>query len=129
MPQATNVIVNNAAAVAKTFALAAPASGVSPAVWFLREGANQTVYPKLEISSDKIVKGSGRKVKMTLRVPTPVTSATGVVTNAGDMFFSIDAAVPALVPDSVRDDAIAFVMNIVATALLKETFKTGYAPT
>lgn len=129
MPQATNVIVNNAAAVAKTFALAAPASGNMPAVWFLREGANQTVYPKLEVSSDKIVKGSGRKVKLTLRVPTAVTSSTGVVSNAGDMFFSIDAAVPALVPDSVRDDAIAFIGNIVINAIMKETFKTGYAPT
>lgn len=53
MPQATNITVVNGAAVSKTFTLAAPASGPSaPAVFFLREGANQTVFPKFEVSSD-----------------------------------------------------------------------------
>lgn len=130
MPQATNITVVNGTAVSKTFTLAAPASGPSaPAVFFLREGANQTVFPKFEVSSDKVVKGNGRKIKATLRVPVAVTGTNGVVTSAAEMFFAIDCTVPALVPDASRDDAIAFVGSLITSALMKATFKEGYAPT
>lgn len=129
MPQATDLTLKNAADVDKTFALAAPASGNAPAVWFLREGANQSVFPKVEISSDRIVKGEGRKVKATVRVPTPVIDSNGVTRSSGEYLVNIDGTVPALVPDGVRDDAIAYVASLVAAALFQDILKTGYSAT
>lgn len=129
MPQATDLTLKNAAAVNKTFALATPASATAPAVWFLREGANQSIFPKVEISSDRIAKGDGRKVKATVRVPTPVVDSNGVTRSSGEFLFVIDGTVPALVPDSIRDDAIAYVGSLITAALVKEIFKTGYSAT
>jgi hypothetical protein len=129
MPQATNLVLKNAADVDKTFALAAPAAGTSSAVWFLREGANQSVFPKIEISGARASSGPGRKTKTTLKVPVPVTDSNGVVRSGGDYLVVIDATAPDSVPDGTRDDAIAYIASLVAATLWQETAQTGYAPT
>lgn len=129
MPQATDLVLKNAAAVNKTFALAAPASGSSSALWYLREGANQGIFPKVEISARKNGDADARKVQITLSVPFPVTSTSGAVTRGAAMSFNIDATVPDLVPDATRDDAIAFVGALLADTLVKASLKVGFAPT
>lgn len=129
MPQATDLALKNGAAVSKTFSLAQPASGTSSALWYLREGANPSVYPNIEMSSQKGATNATRKVKLTVRVPVPTTDSTGATRSAAAMTFDISAAVPDIVPDSIRDDAIAFVSEAMASTLIKSSFKVGFAPT
>lgn len=128
MPQAINIVIKNDAAVDKTFDLATPSSGNLPAVWLLREGANQGVFPKVEVSARKNGNGDARKVQITLQVPFPVTDSTGIVRKGGTLVFNIDAVVPDLVPDPLRDTAIAYVGNLLQNTLIKETIKVGFAP-
>lgn len=131
MPQATDFVIKNGAAtpVDKTFSLAAPAGGPGiPGQWFLREGANPAVFPRIQISSKKLTTGSGQKVDITVSVPASVTSSDGVVKSAANMVFNGSVAVPDFVPDSVRDDAIAYIGNLFAHTLMKSVLKTGFAP-
>lgn len=129
MPQATDLVLKNGAAVAKTFSLAQPASGTSSAIWYLREGANPSVYPNVEMSSQKGATPATRKVKLTVRVPVASVDSSGATRSIAAMTFDITAAVPDLVPDASRDDAIAFVSESLAASLIKASFKVGYAPT
>lgn len=128
MPQAQNIVLKNAAGVAKTFTLATPAAGQNPAVWFLQEGANRTVWPKLECSSSGSGSTGARKVKWTLTVPAAVVDATGTTRASAKQFSALDHTTPALVSDGVTSDAIAFQESLAADALYKETISTGYAP-
>lgn len=129
MPTAQNIELNNAQNVTKTFQVAAVASGTAPALYLLREGANQSVFPKLEISSRKNGTADARKVRMTLNVPSSTVDANGVTRKSASILFIIDVTVPDLVPDSVRDDAIAYVGSALFNPQLMDTFKTGFAPT
>lgn len=128
MPQASNIVLKNAAGIDKTFTLATPASANSPAVWFLQEGANKGVYPKLECSSARAGSGDARKVKWTLTVPEAVTDANGVTRPSVKEFFNTDATTPTLASAGVIADAVAFQESLMQSALFKESVSTGYAP-
>lgn len=127
MPQATNLSLLNNAAAAKVFALASPASANQPAVWLLREGANQSVYPAVLMSSAPNGARDARKVHSTIKVPVGVVGTDGITRRIAAMEFNLTATIPDLVPDAVRDDAIAFLNSYVATALAKECHKVGFA--
>jgi hypothetical protein len=129
MPQAIDLALKNAAAQSKTFSLATPAGPTGSAVWYLREGANPSIYPKIECSSATAAGGAGRKVKLSLNLAAPTVNASGVTIASAKMSFNIDVTIPDLVPDAQRDDAIAFVKDLVASALMTSVFKTGFAPT
>lgn len=130
MPQATDLALKNGAGTAKTFALAAPAAGISPAVWFLREGANQSAYPSIEISSRRSGSGSAaRRVLISLVVPITGVNASGATVRVASMPIKVDVVVPDSIPDTARDDAIAYIGSALADALVKASIKTGYAPT
>lgn len=129
MPQATDLAIKNNAGVSKTFALAAPASGVMPAVWLLREGANQSVFPKVEMSSRKNGAGDARKVQTTFTLPVAVVDASGITRRAAAFSVNIDVTVPDLVSDAARDDAIAYVADLVGHTLYKSCVRVGFAPT
>lgn len=129
MPQAIDLVLKNSAAVNKTFALATPAGPNGSALWYLREGANPGVFPKIECSSSTAAGKAGRKVKLSLNLPATVVSTSGTTTVAARMSFNLDVTIPDLVPDAQRDDAIAFVKDLVASALMVSVFKTGFAPT
>lgn len=127
MPQAANLSLVNYAAVAKSFALASPASANQPAVWLLREGANQSVYPTVLMSSGPNGARDARKVHSTVKVPVGVVGTDGITRRVAAMEFNLTVTIPDLVPDAVRDDAIAYFNSYVATALVKECHKVGFA--
>lgn len=131
MPQATDLSLKNAAGVAKTFALAAPAAGTQPGVWFLREGGSQAGFPSLENSARRSgTTGNNRRVQLSLVVPVMgVNPSTGNPTRISAMTIKVDAVVPELVPDATRDDAIAYIGSALADTLVKSSIKTGYALT
>lgn len=129
MPQAIDLVLKNAAAEEKTFSLASPAGPGGSAIWYLREGANPSIFPKVECSSSVAAGGSGRKVKLSFNLAAPTVNASGATVSSAKMSFNLDVTVPDLVPDAQRDDAIAYVKDLVATALMASVFKTGFAPT
>lgn len=129
MPQASDLALKNAAAETKTFTLATPAGPNASAVWYLREGANPSVYAKVECSSAPSAGGTGRKVKLSLNLPATTVNAVGLTVVVARMSFNIDVTVPDFVPDAERDDAIAYVKDLVASTLVESVFKTGFAPT
>lgn len=129
MPQATNLVIKNGADVDKTFTLAQPSSGANSALWYLREGANQGVYPKVEVSARKNAGSDGRKVHLTLQVPLAVQNSSGATVRAAAASIEVVVTMPDLVPDSVRDDAIAYIIGLVAAPQIKDSFKVGFAPT
>jgi len=129
MPQAASLTLKNAAAANKVFALAAPASANQPAAWFLREGANQSVFPQVMVSSRPNGARDARKVQITLKVPVGTLDANGVTRRTSAFEFDTTCTIPDLVPDATRDDAIAYASSLIADALVKECLKVGYAPT
>lgn len=128
MPQAANLVLKNAAGVDKTFVLAQPASGISPAVWYLQEGANKTVWPKIECSSANAGSGNARKVKWTLTVPQAAVDSNGVTRASAKQFSNMDHTTPDLVSAGVTGDAVAFQKSLAAAPQYTESISTGYAP-
>lgn len=130
MPQATNLIVKNATNVDKTFTLLSPAPGYgSPAEWALREGATSVVYPFFSLAASK-TQNRSRKVAVKVRVPAVYVSvATGLPVVSSSMEFNGALSVPDDFPDAQKDDAVAYVTNILTTAFVKGCFRDGLPAT
>lgn len=130
MPQATNLVVKNAASVDKTFTLLTPAPGYgSPAEWALREGATAVTYPTFHLSAQKTA-NRARKVSLKVRTPaTYISVATGLPVVASNMEFNGTIVVPDDFPDAQKDDAVAFIANLIATAMVKACIRDGLPAT
>lgn len=117
MPQAQNLTINNAAAVAKTFTLYAPAPGdTGNAVWKLKEGADARYFPTLTIGTK--VSSQARKLTLRFRVPRdPLSGDNGGP--AASCFAAVDVTVPDQFPESMRNDWVAFLANILNNADVK----------
>lgn len=130
MPSATNLVVKNAALADKTFTLLTPAPGYgSPAEWALREGATSVVYPFFTLAAHKTSNRS-RKVAVKTRVPAVYTSiTTGLPVVSSNLEFNGTLSVPDDFPDSQKDDAIAYVVNVLTTTLVKSCLRDGLPAT
>lgn len=60
---------------------------------------------------------------------TATDSTTGLISIVNTIPISFSALVPVEVPDSVSAEAVAQAANLFASALIKESVKTGFAPT
>lgn len=130
MPSAANLTVNNASAVSKTFTLLTPAPGYGTAAeWALREGATSVVYPTFTLAAHKTSNRS-RKVAVKTRIPAVYTSvATGLPVVSSNFEFNGTISVPDDFPDSQKDDAVAFAVNVLNTALVKSCLRDGLPAT
>lgn len=130
MPQAANLIVKNAANVDKTFTLLTPSAGYgSVAEWALREGPTTTVYPTFSLTANKTSNRS-RKVPVKVRVPAYYTSvSTGLPVVSTAMEFNGSVSVPDDFPDDQKDNAIAYMTNLLSTALVKSCLRDGLPAT
>jgi hypothetical protein len=119
MPSAIDFTINNAAAVAKTFTLLAPASGINgEAKWELREGANSTVFPRYTavLRADPSIKGYSSVMKF--RHPAPFTdTTTGLVKPGSVAEVIVTVKMPDDFPETTKADTVAFTKNAVAHAL------------
>lgn len=129
MANAQNIELSNHASVGKTFSVATGANGNTPALFELREGANRSVYPRLEISAKKNGNSDARKVRVTLTVPQPVVDATGLTRKASSVLFALDVVLPDSISAVTREDAIAFFGSLMFNPEFLDTLATGYAPT
>lgn len=130
MPQATNLTIKNAANVDKTFTLLAPAAGYGvPAEWALREGATAVQFPVFSLSAGKTSSRS-RKISMKLKIPATYTSVTtGLPVVSSTMEFNGTVSVPDDFPDNQKDDAVAFIGNLVANTLVQACCRDGVPAT
>lgn len=126
MPQAANLVVKNAASVDKTFTLLTPAPGYgSPAEWALKEGATSTAYPVITLAASK-TQNRSRKVAIKVRVPAVYVSvATGLPIVSSTLEFNSTVSVPNDFPEIQKDDAVAYITNTLATALVKACMRDG----
>lgn len=133
MPQAANLVLNNGAAtpVAKTFTLLAPAAGYgSMAEWALKEGAISSVFPRISAlvrPGNGPTNRAGSKVtQIKLKVPSSYTDTVTGLTNVASAFeANISVTVPTDYPEALKDDAIAFLANCLASTLMKSVIKDG----
>lgn len=130
MPQAIDLVINNAAAVAKTFVLIAPAAGDGAyANWRLKEGTVSSVFPRIAIKAMPTSNGV-RKSNVKLQVPYSYTDSTTGLTKTGSSFdANIDVTVPDDFPESFRNDTVAYLKNLVAHAMVQAVMRDGYSAT
>lgn len=130
MPQAANLVVKNAANVDKTFTLLSPAAGYGmPAEWALKEGATSVVYPTFTLAAHK-TQNRSRKTALKARIPATYTSvATGLPVVSSVFEFNGTVTVPDDFPDSQKDDAVAYVANLIATVAVKASIRDGLPQT
>jgi len=130
MPAATDIVINNAAAVAKTFALYNPSSGdASVANWKLKEGTISSVFPHIT-SSARVTGNSSRKSVWKMRIPSSYTDTVTGLTKVGSGFeVNCDVTVPDDFPEALKNDAIAYTKNLVAHALVQACIRDGLPAT
>lgn len=131
MPQASDITINNGAGtpVAKTFTLIAPAAGDgSYANWRLKEGTISTVFPRIAIQAK--AGNATRKANIKLQIPSSYTDTVTGLTKVGSAFdCDINVTVPDDFPEVLKADAVAFVSNLLANAMVKAVIRDGVPTT
>ncbi len=132
MPQATDLVINNGAGtpVAKTFTLYTPAAGDnSLAKWALKEGVIASVFPTITATARQ-TGNSSRLLQGKLRIPSSYTDTVTGLTKVGSAFeFNFTATVPEDYPESLKNDAVAFSKNLIATALMQAMIRDALPAT
>lgn len=130
MPQATDLVIKNGAAVDKTFTLISPAAGDGGiAQWALKEGTISSVFPVITASANRTGNNS-RNLKIKFKQPSSFTdSVTGLtnVNSAAEM--NVTFSIPASYPEALKADFVAFAVNALNTALFKSMIKDAYSAT
>lgn len=128
MPQAIDLVINNGAGtpVAKTFTLYSPSAGDnSVALWKLKEGTIASVFPFITTLA-RATGNNSRKVQGKLRLPSSYTDTVTGLTKVGSGFeFDFSCSVPDDFPESLKADAVAFVKNLMAHAVIQAQIKDG----
>lgn len=130
MPQATDLIVKNGAAVDKTFTLINPAAGDGGvASWALKEGVISAVFPIFTASATR-TGNSSRQLRTKFRLPSSFTDSVSgqtMVASAAEM--NVTVAIPETFPESLKADFVAYATNLLNTALVKALIKDAYPAT
>lgn len=128
MPQATDLVIDNGAGtpVAKTFSLMSPAAGYnSLAEWALKEGTIATVFPRITALA-RATGNDSKKSQIKLKIPSSYTDTVTGLTKVGSGYEAdISVSVPNDFPESLKDDAVAFTVNLVAHALIQAMIRDG----
>lgn len=120
MPQATNIVIKDAAAVDRTFELISPAAGDGAwANWRYKRGNFPVLFPIIAIKAYRNSASTARKVDVKLRVPAGmVDTTTGLPVVHGSWDFAGTVTVPDTFGVDQRPDVAAFAKNLFAHALL-----------
>lgn len=131
MPQAIDLFVDNGATtpVEKTFTLISPAAGDGAiAMWALKEGAISSVFPRLTASARKGQKSRMLTVKMAL--PSSFTdTVTGLTNVSSSAEMNVTFKIPDDFPESLKNDFVAFNLNILRTPLFVAMIRDAYGAT
>lgn len=132
MPNMANVTIKkNDGATDVVYTAVVPSAGdKTPAIW-----KNQTIgtanahRPELKLMSRENGANSARRVEGVYTYPTLVTGSDGKTNVADKVIVNVSAVVPKGMPDVDVNEAVSQCFNLYAAVLLKDSFKTGYAPT
>lgn len=111
--QAQNITVKNGADTDKTFTLISPSAGWgSVASWYLQEGAISAVFPQWTTMAQK--NGSGvQTATAKLRLPSSFTDTVTGLTNVGSHAeLNVSVKLPPDFPEALKDDFVAFAVNL-----------------
>lgn len=130
MPQATDLVIKNAAGVDKTFKLITPAAGDGGvAEWALKEGTISSVFPRLTASAVRS-KNRARKLRTKTTLPASWTDAVTGLTNVGSRAeFNAEVTIPDDLPEVLKDDFVAFATNFFKTALVQAMIRDALPAT
>lgn len=132
MPAQTNLTVKkNDGTTDVTYSMVAPAGGdKSPAIWRNESiGTAASHRPTLQVSSRNNGTGTARRVEGRYVYPSTVTGSDGKVAVADRLIIEISAVVPSGMPTADVNEAVSQGLNLYASAQMKDSCKTGYAPT
>lgn len=132
MPQMANITVKkNDGTTDVVYTQVVPSAGdKSPAIWKNNTiGTAASHRPELKIVSRDNGLNTARRVELNYVYPTLVTGTDGKVSVADRLPITISASVPKGMPDADVNEAISQCMNLAGSVLLKDSFKSGYAPT
>ena len=132
MPNQANIIVkkNDGTTDVVYTAVAASSGDKTPAVWRNNTvGTAPSHRPELQVSSQSNGPRTARRLLVKGVYPTLVTGTDGK-TNVADRFV-LDATivVPQGMPDADINEAASQMLNLMASTLMKDQVKTGYAAT
>lgn len=130
MPNMANISVKKAdetTSITYT-AVVASAGDRSPAVWKSTSvGTAPGHNPSFSTQSRWNEKKTARRVESNFSYPQTATAADGSISIVNVLPISISAVVPQGMPQSLIDEAIAQCMNLHASLLVKDMYKSGYA--
>lgn len=133
MPTATNLTVKKADLTTDvTYTLKTASGGdKSPAIWRADASTgNPGQKPELRVSSRSNGENTARRVDATFTFPVVVTDSTTTLTSvASRCNMSISAVVPLDVPETLAEEFATQAAGLLYSTLLRQTVKTGYAPT
>lgn len=132
MPNMANITVKkNDGTTDVVYTAFTPSAGdKTPAAW-----KNQTVgtaashRPELKLVSRDNGAATARRVEGTYAYPTLVTGSDGKTTIADKVVLTFSAVIPKGMPDTDVNEAVSQGCNLIASTLVKDSLKIGYAPT
>lgn len=129
MPQATDLVIKNSAAVDKTFALITPAAGDgSVAEWALKEGTISSVFPRLSASSKAA--SDKRNLKIKFFMPSSYTDTVTGLTNVGSRAeVNTSITIPRDFPEALKSDFVAYATNAYKTTLMQAMWRDALPAT
>lgn len=131
MPQIANLVVKkNDGVTDVTFAAIQPSAGdKAPAIWRNEAVGTAVAHrPVLLLSGRNNGPGTARRLEGQATFPSTVTGTDGRVTVTDRIIINISGVIPNGVPSAEVNEAVSQSMNLFVTALVKDSFKTGYAP-
>lgn len=131
MPQLANIVVKkNDGVTDVTFTGIQPSAGdKAPAIWRNESVGSAVAHrPTLVLSSRNNGTGTARRLEGQAVFPSTVTGTDGRVTVADRIIINVSGVIPNGVPSTEVNEAVSQALNLLAATLVKDSFKTGYAP-
>lgn len=127
MPSISNITVKDSALTDKVFEVLTPASGDGGVARLaLKEGSAPAAFPMLTVVARPTANAS-RKTSIKVHVPYTYTDpATGLLKKGPAFELNVDGSMPDAFPEDLRDDAVAYGVNLVASSLIKAVIRDGY---
>lgn len=110
--------------------VAASSGDKTPAVWRNNTVGTAAAHrPELTVSSQSNGPRTARRLLIKGVYPTLVTGTDGKVSVADRFIFEATAVVPQGMPDTDVNEGVSQMCNLMASALMKDQIKSGYAAT
>jgi len=131
MPNMANITVKkNDGTTDVVYTQQIPSAGdKSPAIWRnLTVGTAAAHRPELKVHTQSNGTASARRVNFNYMYPTLVTGSDGRTSVSDKLLITISALVPMGMPDVDLNEGVSQGLNLASSVLIKDTLKSGFAP-